>query len=124
FETKSDIIINRKMREERIMLKHRIDRPQIGRRLPHLDPVDQDLAARRHFETRDHAERRRLSAPAGTEQGEKLARSDRKGDTVERGHISKALCQLDQLDQLAGIGLTFQVILPEGSTIVLDSFRD
>ena len=72
-EAERDVIQNRLVREQRVMLEHRGDRA-IGRRdAVHQLAVDRDGAAGRIVMAGDHAQRRRLATARRTEEDDILA---------------------------------------------------
>ena len=60
-ESESNVIVNIHMGKQSISLKNRIDRPFIRRKILNRFPVQKYLARRRHQESRDHAQSRRLA---------------------------------------------------------------
>ena len=61
-EAERDIVVDIHVREQRVPLEDRVDRPLIGRQVLDRFAVQQDLSFRRHRKAGDHAERRRLAA--------------------------------------------------------------
>ena len=84
--------------KQRIALEDGVDGTAMGRRLGHVDAVEQDLALGRLLEAGDHAQGRRLAAARGAQQREELARRHVQIDPVHGVHIAEALDEIDQLD--------------------------
>ena len=68
------------------MLKHRVDRPLVGRKTRHIVAEQQDVALRDLFEPRNQTKKRCLAAPRWAEQGEELVVPDGKRDLVKGRH--------------------------------------
>ena len=71
------------MREQRILLKHRVDVPLVGRKSVDALSVKDDVAAFGFHESADNAQRGGLSAAAGTEDSNKFLFADVEVDMVE-----------------------------------------
>src|SRR5690606_11230346 len=115
FKAKRDVFIDRHVGKERVLLKDRVDRPQIRWLLPHLDAVDQDPALGGTFKPCNHPQRRRLAATARSKQGEKLTRPHRKREAIDRRHVSKTLCEFDEIDQLAAERSSLKTVAVPGA---------
>ena len=81
-EPETDIGGDRHMREERIALEHHAGVARIGRPPRHVLVSDDDAAACRRNEARDHSECCGLAAARGAEQGHQLALLDREGHPI------------------------------------------
>ena len=71
-ETERDIFCHVHIREQRILLEHRIDLPLLGRQLRDVRAIKQDAAAVRQLEAPDQPQRRRLPAPRRPEKRHEL----------------------------------------------------
>ena len=97
-QTEGDVVLDRQVREERVVLEHRVHVPLVGRRLRHVHPVEQDLALRRTLEAGDQAKRGRLPAARRPQEREELARGHLQVDPGDRLDFAEALDQVDELD--------------------------
>jgi hypothetical protein len=70
----------------------------VGWQLDHVGAVDQHPPVGRLLEARHHAQRRRLAAAAGAEQGEELARRQLEAQLVDGDDLAEALGDRIQLD--------------------------
>jgi hypothetical protein len=64
------------VREERVLLKHRVDVATVWRDPADVVSLEQDASGAGLLEPGDHLERRRLSASRRSEHGEELAAGD------------------------------------------------
>jgi hypothetical protein len=105
-QAEHDVLPHGHVREERVVLEDGVDRPVEGRHAVDGPAAEQDLARGRLLEARDGAQRRRLAATGGAEQGEELALAHRQGDVVDRAHHLAAAVDelLDELTHLDGGG--------------------
>ena len=71
-EAERDIFCHVHIREQRILLEHRIDLPLLGRQLRDVRAIKQDAAAVRQLEAPDQPQRRRLPAPRRPEKRHEL----------------------------------------------------
>jgi hypothetical protein len=71
------------MREQRVALEDHVQRPPFGRQPHEVGAVEGDPPLGRRLEPRDHAEQRRLAAPARPEQRHELAATDVEVDAVD-----------------------------------------
>ena len=97
-EPEGDVLLHREVREERVVLEDRVDVALVGRGLGHVDLVEEDLALGRALEARDHAQGGRFAAARGAEEREELARRHIEVDPCDRGELTEALHQIDELD--------------------------
>ena len=86
-----DVLEHVHVREERVGLEHHVDVPLGRRHVRDVAAAQQDAAAARLLEARDHAQRRRLAAARGAEHREELALVDLEGDVVDGDDVVEAL---------------------------------
>jgi hypothetical protein len=67
-EAERNVLLDREVREQRVVLEDGVHVSLVRWRLCHIDAIEQDLTLRWSLEPGDHAQRRRLSAPRGSEQ--------------------------------------------------------
>ena len=79
-----DVVVDRHVREERVLLEDHVDRPAVRRDGGDVLPLQDDATLVGHLEAGDHPERRRLPAAARAEQREELSVSDRDVDVAHR----------------------------------------
>jgi hypothetical protein len=72
-QAERDVLLDREMREERVVLEDGVDVPLVRRCGGHVPAVEQDLALGRPLEARDHPQGGRLAATRRPEQREELA---------------------------------------------------
>ena len=82
-QPEGDVFEHVEVGEEGIALEHRIDGALVGGEQGNILAVEQNLPARGEVEARDHAQRRRLSAARGAEEGDELTLVDVKADIVD-----------------------------------------
>ena len=70
------------MGKKRIILEHRIDLTPVRRQLGDIGPIEEDSPFIRRFKTGNEAERRRLAAAAGAEEGDKFIFRNRQVQAV------------------------------------------
>ena len=87
------------MREQRVLLKHRVDPALVGRHLRHIRAVKQDLAAGGRLKPAQQAQKRGLAAARRAQQRDELALADVEVDIVEDLRIAEALSYVLDLDQ-------------------------
>ena len=93
-----DVPLGGHVRKQRVRLEHHPHVALVGWHARHVLAVDEDAPGVGPVEAGDEAERRRLAAPGGPEQGEELALREREIDPVERDHLAELAPQLLQLD--------------------------
>jgi hypothetical protein len=86
-----DVLGDRHVREQRIRLEDHAEPALLGCRAGHVRAVDEDPPGRRAGVAGEHAQRRRLAAPRGTQQGRELAGGDRHVDAVDGGEVAEDL---------------------------------
>jgi hypothetical protein len=79
------------MREQRIALKHHVDRSPMRRHRRHLDAVEHDAAGVRSLEAGDQPQQGGLAAARRAEQREELAVMNVEGKPVDRCRVAEAL---------------------------------
>ena len=62
FQREGDVLFDRQMREQSVVLEHGIDRPPEGRRMGHILPLDPYRPGIRSLEPRDQPQKRGLAA--------------------------------------------------------------
>ena len=90
-EPEGDVVVNRHVGEERVLLKDHVHFAVIRRNRGHVFALQNDAAFVRHLEAGDHAEGRRLAAPARAEQREELALADRDRDVLHGSGFPETL---------------------------------
>src|SRR5262249_19437597 len=75
---------------------------RVGGRKGHIVPLDPDSAGVEALESGDQPKGRRLSAPAGAEEGDHLARLDGQADVVNRDRRPESLGDLAELEGREG----------------------
>ncbi len=96
-EAERHVLLHRQVREQRVVLEHRVDVALVRRGLRHVHAVQQDLPLGRPLEARDHPQARGLAAARRAEQREELAGRHLQVDPGDRGEIAEALHQIDEL---------------------------
>ncbi len=90
-QPEGDVVVDRHVREERVLLEDHVDRPAVRRDGGDVLPLQDDATLVRRLEAGDHPERRRLAAAARAEQREELSVSDRDVDVAHRFRLAEAL---------------------------------
>ena len=87
------------MREERVILEDHADPAALRRIVPTGTSdevaIDLDAAAVDLLQTGDHAQCRRLAAPAGTEQGQDLPSRDGQAQIADDLHVAEPLLHIE-----------------------------
>ena len=89
------------MRKERVILKHRVHGPLVGRKLLDLVAIEENRPLADIFEPRDHPQQRRLATARGTAQREEFIVHDRERNRLERGETAE---ELDSCAHIEGDG--------------------
>ncbi len=84
FQAEGDVLLHRHVREQRVGLKHHVDRPLVRRHVRHILPIEHDLPFRGLLETGQHAQQGGLTAAGRAEQRKDLALVDGKADVFDR----------------------------------------
>ncbi len=96
-----DVLGHRHVREERVVLEDRVDVALVGSDALHVLARDPDVALVGLLEPGQHAQGRRLAAPARTEQRQELPRLHVEVEAVDRDHRPEALRDVGELDRPA-----------------------
>src|SRR5205085_3394756 len=72
-QSEGDVVVDRHVREERVVLEDQIHRPAVRRDRGDVSSLQENPSLVRSLEARDHAQRRRLPATAWSQQREELA---------------------------------------------------
>ncbi len=81
-----DVVDDVQVREQRVVLEHRVDVAPVGRHALGRLAEDLDVAGRRLLEAGDQAQAGRLAGAGGAEHGEELAGFDVEVDPVDGAH--------------------------------------
>ena len=92
------LLAHRHVRKQRVVLEDHRGRPPLGRQVVDAAAADQDVAARDRLEAGDHAQRRRLAAARGAEEGDELALAHGQVEPDDRGRA--VVIDLADTDQL------------------------
>src|SRR5208282_4457728 len=98
-EREADVLLDRHVRKERIVLEDHADVAAIGWRMDDRLRVDVDLAARGELEAGDHHERRRLARAARPQERDELARLHREAQVADRRDGTVALVEAVEHDR-------------------------
>ena len=105
FQTEGNVGFDGKMREERVTLKHHVDRPPIRRHRRKIDAVEQDVADIRPLEARDQPQQRGLAAARRAEQSEEFAFINVERKLIDHGLTAEALGQCLDAQQRTQTGI-------------------
>ena len=97
-QPEGDVLVDRQVREERVVLEDRVDVALVGRQPGHVLALELDDARRRRLEAADHPEGGRLAAAGRAEQAEELPRADLEVDVVDDDRIAELLDHIDEFD--------------------------
>src|SRR5581483_1057783 len=86
-----DVLLDGHVREERVVLEHRVHVALVRCQARDVAPAEQDPAPRRRLEARDHAKARRLARARGPEHGEELALAHLEIVDVDGDHVPEVL---------------------------------
>ena len=90
-EAEGDVLGDRHMREDRMVLEHHGDVPFARGEVRHLPFADEDAAAAGPFEACDDAQKRGLAASGGTEQHQEFLVADGERYVLEDGDGAEGL---------------------------------
>ncbi len=93
-----DVLADVHVREEGVVLEHRVDVPVVGRQVRDLPALQEHGARARRLEAGDHPQHRGLARSRRAEHGEELAVTDGEIDGVDGDHRAELLAQVHQLD--------------------------
>ena len=97
-QPEGDVLVDRQVREERVVLEDRVHVPPVRRQPRHVLAMELDQPGRRLFEAADHPQGGRLAAAGGTEEAEELGILDLEVDVVDGDHIPELLDDVGQPD--------------------------
>ncbi len=103
-QPEADVLGDRHVREQRVVLEDHVDVPVPRRDQRHVLAVEHHPARRRLLEAGDHPQRRRLPAPARAEHREELAAGDLDRDVVDRERFAEPLADPLEPDHRFGRG--------------------
>ena len=86
-----DVVADRHVREQRVVLEHRVDVALERRHVRDVAAVEQDAAGGRQLEAGDHAQGRGLAAARRPEHREELAVPDLEVDVVHGDDVAETL---------------------------------
>ena len=89
-QAERDVLVDRQVREERVVLEDRVDVALVGRQPGHVLALQLDQAGGRLLEPADHPQGRGLAAARGAEEAEELAVLDLEVDVVDRDHVRRS----------------------------------
>ena len=105
-EAEGDVLLDRHVREESVLLDDHPHGPLVGRRLPLRSrrnfALDDDFARGRRLEPGDQPEHSRLARPAGPEYGHDLTREDFEADVANGEKVPERLGQANAPEQRGG----------------------
>ncbi len=96
--TERNVVEHGQMREQRVVLKDRVDVAPVGRHAGHIDAVQPDVAATRLVEPADEPQQRRLAAARRAENREELTASHREARAFDGHHRAEPLVYVRQRD--------------------------
>ena len=82
-QPEGDVLVDRQVREQRVVLEDRVDVALVGRQPGDVLALELDRALGRLLEAADHPQRRGLAAAARAEEAEELAVADLEVDVVD-----------------------------------------
>jgi len=94
-----DVVVDRHVREEGVLLEDHVHRAAVGRGRRHVASLEDDPPDVGCLEARDHPQGRRLAAPARAEQREELALADLERDVVDRCDAAEFLAHAGERDR-------------------------
>src|SRR5580692_8866709 len=104
-QAEGDVLLDGHVREQRVRLKHHVDRPLIRWHAGHILAVDEYLPRARRFESAQHAQQRGFAATRGAQQAEYFALVDFQADIVDRLEIAEGFGDALDLHVGARIGI-------------------
>ena len=99
-EPVADVVADRQVREQRVVLEDRVHVAIERRDRRHVPAVEVDAAGRRQLEPRDHPQRRRLARTRRAEHREELAVAHLEVDAGDREHVAVALLDALEADRV------------------------
>ena len=101
-QAKGDVLKHVQMREQRILLEHRVDLPLMRRDIINPHTVKGDVSRRGRRETADNPQRCGLSTAAGAQKCEEFRIVDIQIDVIENQLVVKRHAEVPQANQLFG----------------------
>ena len=99
-----DVVVDRHVREEGVLLKHHVHRTAVREHGRHVFALEEDATLVGPLEAGDHAERRRLPATARAEHREELPFADLERHVVDGDRVAEALADALECDSDARVG--------------------
>jgi len=109
-QAERDVVPDGHVLEGRVVLKDEPDTARLRRQVRNLFTVEPNRARVRVFESCDHAQKRRLTASAGSQQRRERARGHVDGHIVECYEVAEALADPPRLDHCVS-SLGFNVVI-------------
>ena len=97
-KAEGDVLEDRQVREERVVLEDRVDVALVRRQPRHVLALELDQPGGRLLEAADHPQRRRLAAAGRAEEAEELAVPDLEVDVVDGDRVAELLDDIDETD--------------------------
>ncbi len=97
-QREADVVRDRQMREQCVVLEHHADVALVRRQRHHRASVDGDVAGGRRFKAGDHHQRRGLAGAAWSKQRQELAGADVERDAPHRADVVESLLDAGQDD--------------------------
>ena len=97
-QPEGDVLVDRQVREQRVVLEDRVDVALVGRQPGDVLALELDQPGRRLLEAADHPQGRRLAAAGRPEEAEELAVLDLEVDVVDGDRIAELLDHIDEPD--------------------------
>ena len=101
-QAKGDVLKHVQMREQRILLEHRVDLPLMRRDIINPHTVKGDVSRRGRRETADNPQRCGLATAAGAQKCEEFRIVDIQIDVIENQLVVKRHAEVPQANQLFG----------------------
>ncbi len=89
FQPESDIFFDRQMRKQRVMLKHQIHRPLVGRKVRHVDAINDNVARIGRFKPGYHPQQSGFAAAARSEQRKEFPASNINRNAIDGCQFAK-----------------------------------
>ena len=105
-EAKSDVLLDGRREEERVLGHHADERAQLARvQIAHIHPIDQDVPARDVVDPGDQRHERRLARAGGTDDRHDLTRVGGERDVLEDQPLRARITEQDvpELDSATGL---------------------
>src|ERR1700733_8288362 len=102
-EREPDILRDRQMRKERVVLEHHSDIASIRRGVRHHRAANKNVARRRLLEAGDHHERGGLAGAGGPKESDEFAGLDNEAQIVDRAILIEGLDDMAERYRRAGL---------------------